>query len=75
MLHAKCYVLHVTCDMFKSFIIYGETGDQELARDFFQDFEILAGFRYMVEFHSKLDPNFFAIRNPKKWKTGSKFFT
>ena len=30
MLHAKCYVLHVISDMFKSFIIYGETGDQEL---------------------------------------------
>ena len=29
MLPAKCYVLHVTCDMLgKSFIIYGETGDQ-----------------------------------------------
>ena len=32
MLHAKCSVLHVTCDNVKckSFIIYGERGDQEL---------------------------------------------
>ena len=36
MLHAKCYVLHVTYDMLcTSFIIFGKQGTKSFARDFF----------------------------------------